>query len=202
MELRVSARLSVTGDPFRFFEATLATRNISVGGIFFESTFFMKVGMRLDVDLELPPSSRRVRVRGTVVRVDSGERTSGFALKFDEYFDGSDVVLANFFLAPVLREFILAYAKKHRFDASPEYVAHTADVLAAWELEKANDPGWALTVGKGAPIAPGQREQQKADQQRWSGTTAKGMLGTAPPPRRAPTTNIAAARAAEKPKRR
>jgi hypothetical protein len=116
--------------------------------MFLESSFFLKMGTKLLVTLSLPPKGREVKVKGEVVRVvtqASGE--SGFALRFTEYLDGSEVALATHFLSPLLREFITSYAKQHRFDASPEYVAHTADVLAAWELRKAElgSDIWALT---------------------------------------------------------
>lgn len=146
-ELHVRASLSLADDPSRTFEATLPTVNISVGGMFVESSFFLKTGTRLLVTLSLPPRGREVRVKAEVVRIETiatGE--SGFALRFTEYLDGSEVALATHFLSPVLREFITAYAKQHRFDASPEYISHTADVLAAWELKKAELGGdvWSL----------------------------------------------------------
>lgn len=144
-DLRVKARLSLSKDPRRQFEATLPTADISVGGIFFESSFLLKLGMQLEVFLELPPSARPVRARGTVVRVETlqpgGKGKSGFAIKFSEYLDNSEVVLANYFLAPVLREFIQGYARKNRFRPSAEYLANSADLLSAWELKKAEDGG-------------------------------------------------------------
>lgn len=149
--IQVRARLSLADDPSRVFEATLPTVNISVGGMFLESSFFLKLGTKLSVELQLPPKGRSVHVKAEVVRVDTnGDGPSGFALRFTEYFDGSEVVLATHFLSPVLKEFITTYAKQHRFDASAEYIAHTADVLAAWELKKAELGGdvWSLTSTK------------------------------------------------------
>lgn len=144
----MKARLSLADDPSRSFEASLPTVNISVGGLFLESSFFLKLGTKLLVHLSLPPKGREVMVKGDVVRVEtSGDGPGGFALRFTEYLDGSEVALATHFLSPVLREFISSYAKQHRFDASPEYLAHTADVLAAWELKKAELGGdvWQMT---------------------------------------------------------
>lgn len=135
-DLTVTARLSLADDPTRTFEAALPTNNISVGGLFLQSSFFLKVGTRLLVHLSLPPG-REVRAKGEVVRLETSDGASGIALRFTEYLDGSEVVLATHFLSPVLREFIKGYAREHRFEASPEYIAHTADVLAAWELRKA-----------------------------------------------------------------
>ena len=87
-------------------------------------------------------------MKAEVVRVETtSSGPSGFALRFTEYLDGSQVTLATHFLSPVLREFLSQYAKEHRFEASAEYLSHTADVLAAWELKKAELGGdvWSLT---------------------------------------------------------
>ena len=149
--IQVGARLSLADDPSRVFEATLPTVNISVGGLFLESSFFLKMGTKLLVELKLPPKGRIVHVKAEVVRVDSNiDGQSGFALRFTEYLDGSEVVLATHFLSPVLKEFLTAYAKQHRFEANAEYIAHTADVLAAWELKKAELGGdvWDLFSAK------------------------------------------------------
>lgn len=146
-EIHVRAHLALADDPSRFFEASLPTLNLSVGGMFLESSFFLKIGTKLLVTLQLPQKGREVKVKAEVVRVESTvEGSSGFALRFTEYLDGSQVTLATHFLSPVLREFLSAYAKEHRFQASAEYLAHTADVLAAWELKKAELGGdvWDL----------------------------------------------------------
>jgi hypothetical protein len=151
-DLAVKARLSLADDPSKSFDAWLPTLNISVGGLFLESSFFLKLGTKLLVHLALPPRGREVMVKSEVVRVETkGDGASGFALRFTEYLDGSEVALATHFLSPVLREFISAYAKQHRFDAGPEYLAHTADVLAAWELKKAELGGdvWQMTWREG-----------------------------------------------------
>ena len=48
-DLKVKAHLSLAGDRSKSFEASLPTANISVGGLFLESTFFLKIGTLLDV---------------------------------------------------------------------------------------------------------------------------------------------------------
>lgn len=146
-DLAVTARLALADDPSHHFEATLPTANVSVGGLFLQSTFFLKLGTRLEVRLTLPPIGREVHVKAQVVRVESqDEKHSGFALRFTDYLDGSEVVLATHFLSPVLREFITQYAQGNGFKPTPEYVAHTADVLAAWELRRAALGGDVWTV--------------------------------------------------------
>jgi len=137
-DLQVKAKLSLADDPSHNFEAALPTANLSVGGLFLASTFFLKMGTKLEVRLSLPPHGREVHVKAQVVRVDANdEQSSGFALRFTDYLDGSEVVLATHFLSPVLREFISGYAKGNGFKPTAEYLSHTADVLAAWELRRA-----------------------------------------------------------------
>ncbi|MBX7115630.1 MAG: PilZ domain-containing protein [Myxococcaceae bacterium] len=140
-DVAVRVKLSLASDERRSFEATLPTSNISVGGLFLHSTFFLKVGTQLLVQLELPPHHRKVKAMAQVVRVESishkPEAPSGFALRFTEYLDGSEVVLATHFLAPVLREFIQDHTKKSRMELKAEEMNRMVDVLAAWELKKA-----------------------------------------------------------------
>ena len=146
-DLQVTARLSLADDPSRTFDASLPTSNLSVGGLFLASTFFLKAGTRLEVRLSLPPHGREVHVKAEVVRVDAKD---GFALRFTDYLEGSEVVLATHFLSPVLREFIAQYADGNGFKATPEYVSHTADVLAAWELRRA-------ALGGDVWVVPGEK---------------------------------------------
>lgn len=144
----VKVRLTVGDDRHRSFDATLASRDLSVSGVFFESSFFLKIGQVVDVSFRLPPQNRAVSARGRVVRVEhlqEGNKTrTGFAVKFEQYFDSSDVVLANYFLEPQLREFIKAYASRNRVRLADETLNQMVDVLSAWELEKLNEPPDAL----------------------------------------------------------
>lgn len=160
-ELVVAAKLALDGDRAHYFHATLPTANISVGGLFLQSTFFLKLGTRLEVELRLPPKDRVVKVKGVVMRVETAgsDSQTGFAIKFTEYLGDSEVVLATHFLGPVLKAFLLDYAKERRITASPEYLAHTADVLSAWELFKGRLGGdvWAATAEAHEGASPRRR---------------------------------------------
>ena len=92
-----------------------------------------------------------MHVKGEVVRVEArdGEH-GGFALRFTDYLEGSEVVLATHFLSPVLRDFISQYALGNGFKPTNEYLSHTADVLAAWELRRA-------ALGGDVWVVPGDR---------------------------------------------
>jgi len=139
----VKVHLTVGDGPNRSFDAVLPSRDLSVSGVFFESTFFLKIGQAVDVSFRLPPQNRLVRARGRVVRVETMEEgarpRTGFAVRFESYLDSSDVVLANYFLAPALREFIAAYASRSRLRLPDDTLSLVVDVMSAWELEKMNE---------------------------------------------------------------
>jgi hypothetical protein len=157
----VTAQLSLSSDPKKYFQATLPTSNISIGGMFLASTFFLKLGTKLEVTLTL--AERDVHVKGEVVRVETSGSGghSGFALRFVEYLDGSEVVLATHFLSPILREFLGEYASEHGFKASSEYVTQSVDLLAAWELKRAELGAsiWMVPPAMAAP-APAARPRR------------------------------------------
>ena len=137
-DLKLKAKLVAVRNGAVCFEATLPTRNISVGGVFFESTFFLKLGEELEVRLLLPSQREPVRARGRVVRVETlDEAHAGFALRFEEYLGGSELILAEHFLAPVLRGFVERYIERRGARVSPEEQKRMMGLLAAWELERA-----------------------------------------------------------------
>ena len=141
--LCVKARLSAaSAKGASQFEATLSTTNVSVGGVFFESTYFLKIGQSLHVEFALPGTAKKVCAKGHVVRIESrdegGRSKSGFAVRFDEYLESSDLVLAQYFLEPQLRGFMKEYTHRQGLKLSREQMDFVVDALAAWELEKAD----------------------------------------------------------------
>ncbi len=167
----MGARLSLASDPRRTFEATLPTSNISVGGLFLESTFFLKLGTELLIELTLPATDegvppKVVRALGRVVRVETSDvqgrnKRSGFALQFTDYFDGSRLALAGYFLGPVLREFIDAYAAEHGLSPTGEAVAQMVDLLAAWELRREEAARTSKPASRPAALSRGPRPSVK-----------------------------------------
>ena len=138
---RVAVRL-IFDDGERHLEAIVHTYDISVSGVFLESEFFLKPGMVLDLEFDMPNESRTVRARGIIVREvrleESGrgvEGGSGFALKFTEYYDDAKTVLASSFLIVELDEFIDDYLRRRtRQPTSDRELLREA--IVAWEVDK------------------------------------------------------------------
>jgi hypothetical protein len=128
-------------------EATVPASSLSVGGAFLRTSAALKLGAKL-VATVLLPQGREARLKGEVVRVERvGKGEPAVALRFTEYVGGAEKLLVSEVLAPALEEFLHAHAEAHGYQADPEYVAHTVDVLAAWELRKAERGGdvWDAT---------------------------------------------------------
>jgi hypothetical protein len=139
--LVTKAKLSFNGDG-RSFQASLSSQDVSLGGIFFESEFALKLGSELDVRFELPDGSGVVEARGRIVRVEhyderSGRGRSGFAVRFTEFQNDGGVVLASLFLAPRLRQFASRYLKERsRHRRGMNELDRLVDALVVWELER------------------------------------------------------------------
>ena len=141
-EAGIKVRLAPAERPDKSIEVRVAPEQLSVGGLFVRTSTPLKLGAKYLATLVLPPKSREVRLRGEIVRIERVESgDAGTALRFTEYLEGAEVALATEVVAPALRQFVTSYAEAHGFEASAEYVSHTVDVLAAWELLKAEREG-------------------------------------------------------------
>ena len=136
----------------RRFQASLTSVNVSVSGVFLESTFFMPMGTELWCSFELDPEEDPVLARGEIVRQElpnsRGDGRSGFALRFTEFFQQSEVTLAKLFLGEKLRDFAEVYLASKRARALNNELDRCVDALAAWELKKVTSPNdaWDLAA--------------------------------------------------------
>ncbi len=139
------------GDGKHTFEATVQTVDISLTGVFFASTFFLKAGTELDLQFQMPNDERTVRARGIIVRevrIDEagGAKTrSGFAMRFTNYYDDAKTVLATSFLVAQLDEFVHDYLKRRTKKPKSE-LDSLRDVIVAWEVGKMELKGGELDL--------------------------------------------------------
>jgi hypothetical protein len=127
----------------RRFTATLRSANVSVGGAFLESTFFLPLDTELRVRFALEEGAAPVEARARIVREEREEREaeqSGFGIRFEEFYGQTEVSLARLFLDTRLRTFAEEYLRSQRARGLPNELERVVDALAAWELLKANAP--------------------------------------------------------------
>lgn len=122
------------------FEATLRSGNVSVSGAFLESTFFLPVGTEVRASFALDPEENPVLARAQIIRIETpgrdGKGRTGFALRFVEFFEQSEVTLARLFLGVRLEAFAKDYLASRRAKGLSNELDRCVDALAAWELQK------------------------------------------------------------------
>ncbi|HEX8439132.1 PilZ domain-containing protein [Archangium sp.] len=142
-QLATNFELWIDEEGERRFTATLRSGNVSVGGAFLESTFFLPMDTELRVRFSLEPDAAPVEARARIVREQRPRREdepSGFGIRFEEFYGQTEVSLARLFLDTRLRTFAEEYLRSHRARGLPNELERVVDALAAWELLKANNP--------------------------------------------------------------
>lgn len=125
----------------RRFTASLRSVNVSVGGAFLESTFFLPLDTELRVRFALEEGAAPVEARARIVREEREEEgRTGFGIRFEEFYGQTEVALARLFLDMRLRLFAEEYLRSNRARGLPNELERVVDALAAWELLKANTP--------------------------------------------------------------
>ncbi|HUB08828.1 MAG TPA: PilZ domain-containing protein [Myxococcales bacterium] len=141
--LETTVRLSA-GPEGRSFQATLRSVDVSLGGIFFQSQYALKLGSELHVAFQLP-EGRLVEADGVVVRIEQYDERlrkgrSGFALRFTSFEEDGAIALASLFLAPRLKEFTSQWLRtRDRGRPRSTEIDRLVDLLIAWELERTAD---------------------------------------------------------------
>ncbi len=89
------------------FKFAYSTRNLSITGVFLESTYPVSVGSMLDLELGLP-TDEKVRIKGRIVRVVDPED-----LEEDEIPGmGIEFLPENEYQREVIKKFVELYSKK------------------------------------------------------------------------------------------
>lgn len=143
--LQVPVSLWIGEGAERRFSATLRSTNVSVSGVFVESTFFLPTGTELELSFAIEPGADPVRSRAEVVRDErpnarTGEGRSGMGLRFIEFHAQTEVTLARLFLAERLQAFAETYLQSKRAKGLSNELDRVIDALAAWELQKVTSP--------------------------------------------------------------
>ena len=120
----------------RRFSALLESADISVGGAFLKSTFFLPVGTELSTRFTVQ-QDEVVEARIEIVRHEQSDGKSGLGVRFIEFFSQSEVALARVFLDQRLQQFTAEYMASQRAKRVTTEAERLVDALAAWELLKA-----------------------------------------------------------------
>lgn len=156
-ELAVPVELWIGEGKERTFSATLKSSNVSVSGMFLDSSFFLALGTELSLRFGVGQGNDRVLGKGEVVREARSDSGSGMGVRFVTFEGQSEVTLARLFLGDALREFAEEYLATARAKSLKGEFERVVDALAAWELLRVTRPGdpWRQGIPTAPPVKRG-----------------------------------------------
>jgi hypothetical protein len=156
IEIELPCRLFIPGDggPLRF-EAFCTSRNLGLGGLFVATTFLLKEGLEVFVELALPDGPLAIRSRiAHAVALDDPDLTTGMGIEFLDVDAHGRETLLRYFTPTRYQAFYDAFTAEfpHLEKAVP--LRDVSLVLNLWEEWKIKNEGGPASTASGAPPAP------------------------------------------------
>jgi Tfp pilus assembly protein PilZ len=158
IDIELRCRLYVPGDDALRFEAFSTSRNLGLGGIFVSSSFLLRKGLELFVELALPDGPLSVRSRvAHVVEHDHPELDTGMGIEFLDVDAHGRETLLRYFTPRRYETFYAAFMEEFPHLKKSVPLPDVSLVLNLWEEWKIRNEGGPLSTSSGAPPAT-QRE--------------------------------------------
>jgi len=118
------------------FSATVGSADISAGGIFLRSTFFLRKGLELDLEIDLEELDRTIHVSGEVARVIDDERRgdTGFGIRFTEFREDGEIYLRAFLAKGDVFAFVDGHADELLPGLSNRQRGRLVELIVRWEI--------------------------------------------------------------------
>lgn len=155
IEIELPCRLFIPGENGLRFEAFCVTRNLGLGGVFVASTFLLKEGLELFVELALPEGPLAVRSRvAHSVGMDDAELATGLGIEFLDVDPHGRETLLRYFTPSRYERFYGAFVREFPHLEKDVPLRDVSLVLNLWEEWKIRNEGGPLSTASGAPDAP------------------------------------------------
>jgi hypothetical protein len=155
IDIELPCRLYVPGEDGLQFEAFCTSRNLGLGGLFVASTFLLREGLELYVELALPDGPLPIRSRiSHAVPIDDPGLVTGMGIEFLDVDAHGRETLLRYFTPQRYETFHAAFVAEfpHLEKALP--LADVSLVLNLWEEWKIRKEGGPLLTASGAPDGP------------------------------------------------
>ncbi len=154
IDIELPCRLYVPGDGGLRFEAFCTSRNLGLGGIFVASTFLLKQGLELYVELGLPDEPLSIRSRvAHAVGLEDPEHQTGMGIEFLDVDAHGRETLLRYFTPVRYHKFYGAFVEEFPHLKKPLPLRDISLVLNLWEEWKIRNEGGPLATASGAPPA-------------------------------------------------
>ncbi|HYQ82047.1 MAG TPA: PilZ domain-containing protein [Anaeromyxobacteraceae bacterium] len=159
IDIDLPCRLFIPGRDGLDFQAFTTSRNLGLGGIFVQSSFLLKTGLELHVELGLPDGALAIRSRvAHVVALDDREHESGMGIEFLDVDAHGRETLLRYFTPVRYERFYEAFVEEFPHLRKDLPLRDVSLVLNLWEEWKIRGEGGPKLTATGAPPPPGRGE--------------------------------------------
>ncbi|MFO0582167.1 MAG: PilZ domain-containing protein [Anaeromyxobacter sp.] len=138
------------------FEAFCTSRNLGLGGIFVQSSFLLRRGLELHVELGLPDGPLPIRSQvAHVVELEHDELVSGMGIEFLDVDAHGRETLLRYFTPTRYEAFYGAFIDEFPHLKKPLPLRDVSLVLNLWEEWKIRGEGGPRLTASGAPPSVG-----------------------------------------------
>lgn len=154
IDIELPCRLYVPGAGGLRFEAFCRSENLGLGGLFVTSSFLLREGVELFVELALPDAPLSIRSRvAHAVEHDHPELATGMGIEFLDVDAHGRETLLRYFTPRRYQEFYGAFVTEFPHLRKSVPLQDVSLVLNLWEEWKVRSEGGPLSTASGAPPA-------------------------------------------------
>jgi hypothetical protein len=152
IDIELPCRLYVPGADGLRFEAFCTSKNLGLGGIFVASSFLLKEGLELFVELALPDAPLPIRSRvAHAVALDDPDLHTGMGIEFLDVDEHGRETLLRYFTPQRYETFYAAFTDEFPHLRKSVPLRDVSLVLNLWEEWKIRNEGGPLSTASGAP---------------------------------------------------
>jgi hypothetical protein len=155
IDIELRCRLFIPGADGLRFEAFCVSRNLGLGGVFVSSTFLLRQGLEVFVELALPEGSLPIRARvAHAVPMDDPALAMGMGIEFLDVDAHGRETLLRYFTPQRYERFYGAFMEEFPHLEKSVPLRDVSLLLNLWEEWKIRNDGGPLSTASGAPPAP------------------------------------------------
>ncbi len=162
IEIELPCRLFIPGDGELTFQAFCTSRNLGLGGIFVASSFLLKQGVELWVELALPDGPLPIRSRvAHIVALDDERFSTGMGVEFLDVDAHGRETLLRYFTPARYEAFYERFTEEFPHLEKELPLRDVSLVLNLWEEWKIRAEGGPRSTDAGAPPATSRRPEAR-----------------------------------------
>jgi hypothetical protein len=159
IEIELPCRLFIPGTNGLKFEAFCTSRNLGLGGAFVASSFLLRGGLELFIELGLPEGPLPIRSRvAHTVPIDDPSFTTGMGIEFLDVDAHGRETLLRYFTPQRYQAFYEGFVREFPHLDKSVPLRDVSLVLNLWEEWKIRNEGGPASTSSGAPPAPARND--------------------------------------------